>query len=162
MNSRFSSTLPKEEERDCLVQAMPRAEEIKKLPRLRKHYIVVRSCPHVHCLHMLFSIHFVPDFISLCYKQCNHIRPQIMENRASRPLCRTQTINRISSSAVGDHVRIRSAVCFAFCYSFGPRWTHESPCYAVMGNMFRMRGRPRPKQALKYKNYSIRNAVDVS
>ncbi|RAH43927.1 hypothetical protein BO95DRAFT_192366 [Aspergillus brunneoviolaceus CBS 621.78] len=41
-----------------------------------------------------------------------HIRPQGVENRASRPLSRTQATRREVSSWVGDHQRIPSVVCF--------------------------------------------------
>ena len=41
-----------------------------------------------------------------------HIRPQVEENRASRPISRTQAPNRLVSIAVGDHARILAVVCF--------------------------------------------------
>lgn len=40
-----------------------------------------------------------------------------MENRASRPLCRTQATNRRGSTTVGDHVGILDAVCFYIFYA---------------------------------------------
>ncbi|OJJ75278.1 hypothetical protein ASPBRDRAFT_482066 [Aspergillus brasiliensis CBS 101740] len=40
-----------------------------------------------------------------------YIRPQGVENRASRPLSRTQATRREVSSWVGDHQRIPSVVC---------------------------------------------------
>jgi hypothetical protein len=39
-------------------------------------------------------------------------RPQDTENRASRPLSRTQAVCRYVSSWVGDHQRIRNVDCF--------------------------------------------------
>ena len=52
-----------------------------------------------------------------------HIRPQVGENRASRPISRTQAPNRSVSIAVGDHARILAVVCFfilIFWLSLGP------------------------------------------
>ena len=44
-----------------------------------------------------------------------HIRPQGVENRASRPLSRTQATRRLVSSLMGDRKRILAVVCFSFC-----------------------------------------------
>lgn len=43
-----------------------------------------------------------------------YIRPQGEENRASRPLSRTQASRRLVSSMVGDHMRIPAVVCFFY------------------------------------------------
>ena len=43
-----------------------------------------------------------------------HIRPQGVENRASRPLSRTQATRRLVSSLMGDRKRILAVVCFCF------------------------------------------------
>jgi hypothetical protein len=40
-----------------------------------------------------------------------HIRPQTVENWASRPLCHTQATDRQISSWVGDDQRIPAVVC---------------------------------------------------
>ena len=48
-----------------------------------------------------------------------HIRPQVGENRASRPISRTQAPNRLVSIAVGDHARILAVVCFFFLQVVG-------------------------------------------
>ncbi|KAK5173371.1 uncharacterized protein LTR77_002052 [Saxophila tyrrhenica] len=61
------------------------------------------------------SLHFLevrsPRLGILMAWQANiiHVRPKIADNRASRPLCRTQAANRVISTTVGDHVGIPPA-----------------------------------------------------
>ncbi|PYI25025.1 hypothetical protein BP00DRAFT_124564, partial [Aspergillus indologenus CBS 114.80] len=58
----------------------------------------------------------LPNLLNATYRlfqvRVQHIRPQGVENRASRPLSRTQATRREVSSWVGDHQRIPSVVCF--------------------------------------------------
>ncbi|EHA23286.1 hypothetical protein ASPNIDRAFT_37299 [Aspergillus niger ATCC 1015] len=52
-----------------------------------------------------------PCLYNLLHERNKYIRPQGVENRASRPLSRTQATRRDVSSWVGDHQRIPSVLC---------------------------------------------------